>query len=78
MAGASVETRGVTRRFKLGSEIVVAVNNVSLEISSGEFVALIGRSGSGKRRVSVGARRCLTVRQDFKDRYVRRRTQYKL
>jgi len=48
MAGASVETRGVTRRFKLGSEIVVAVNNVSLEISSGEFVALIGRSGSGK------------------------------
>jgi putative ABC transport system ATP-binding protein len=46
--GASVETRGVTRRFKLGSEIVVAVDDVSLDIKGGEFVALIGRSGSGK------------------------------
>ena len=48
MPGATVETRGVTRRFKLGSENVVAVNNVSISVGSGEFVALIGRSGSGK------------------------------
>jgi putative ABC transport system ATP-binding protein len=48
MPGATVQARNVTRRFKLGSEIVTAVNNVSLDIKGSEFVALIGRSGSGK------------------------------
>lgn len=39
-----VEIRGVTKRFGQ----VVALNNVSLEISDGEFFALIGPSGCGK------------------------------
>lgn len=48
MAGASVEVRSVSRRFRLGSEDVWAVHDVSLAVQPGEFVAIIGRSGSGK------------------------------
>ncbi len=48
MAGSSVEVKGVTRRFKVGSEEVYAVREISLSVASGEFLALIGRSGSGK------------------------------
>lgn len=48
MAGASVVIQGVSREFRLGSEDVWALRNVSIEVASGEFLALIGRSGSGK------------------------------
>jgi putative ABC transport system ATP-binding protein len=48
MAGAKVEVRHLSRRFKLGSEEVWAVRDVSLTLEPGEFVAFIGRSGSGK------------------------------
>ncbi len=48
MAGSSIEVKGVSRRFKVGSEEVYAVRDISLSVPSGEFLALIGRSGSGK------------------------------
>ena len=48
MAGSAIEVKGVTRRFKVGSEEVFAVRDISLSVQSGEFLALIGRSGSGK------------------------------
>lgn len=38
----------VTRTYTLGSEEFNALNNVDLEISSGDFVAITGPSGSGK------------------------------
>ena len=38
----------VTKRFRQGSQIIEALNDVSLTVGRGEFVAIMGASGSGK------------------------------
>ena len=43
-----VEVENVSRSFRVGSEDVHAVRDVSLRVGRGRFVALMGRSGSGK------------------------------
>jgi NitT/TauT family transport system ATP-binding protein len=43
-----VSVRGVTKRFGEGSEAVVALSDVSLDVAPGDFVSLIGPSGCGK------------------------------
>lgn len=44
----SVQVRDLHRYFKRGSERVDVLNNLSLQVPTGEFVALMGPSGSGK------------------------------
>jgi NitT/TauT family transport system ATP-binding protein len=43
-----VSARGVTKRFGTGDGAVVALEDVTLDISQGDFVSLIGPSGCGK------------------------------
>jgi len=43
-----VKAEKLTKIYKLFAEEIAAVNNVDLEISSGEFVSIMGPSGSGK------------------------------
>lgn len=44
-----IEIRNVSKRFTLSRErSLIALENIDLEISSGEFVAVIGPSGCGK------------------------------
>ena len=43
-----VELRGVTKSFRKGDETITPMNNVDLDIKEGEFVSLMGPSGTGK------------------------------
>ncbi|MEO0589693.1 MAG: ABC transporter ATP-binding protein [Pseudomonadota bacterium] len=43
-----VETRDLVKTYELGGETIHAVNGVSLAIHRGEYVAIMGASGSGK------------------------------
>src|SRR4026208_2231769 len=43
-----VELRNVSKIYHLGGEEIRALDDVSLDIDSGEFISIIGPSGSGK------------------------------
>jgi len=48
-AGALViEIEGVTKLYKMGTEVIRALNGVSLKIHRNEYLAIMGPSGSGK------------------------------
>jgi putative ABC transport system ATP-binding protein len=44
----AVRLQGVSRKYSLGRREISALNNITLEIGIGDFVAITGASGSGK------------------------------
>jgi putative ABC transport system ATP-binding protein len=45
---AIIELRNITKTYKLGDEILNALDSVSFAVQPGDFVAITGPSGSGK------------------------------
>ena len=45
---ALVELRNVTKRYHKGGETITPLDDVSLDVEEGEFVSLMGASGTGK------------------------------
>ena len=44
-----LETKQLCKFYGAGENQVKAVNQVDIQIEQGEFVAIVGKSGSGKR-----------------------------
>ena len=43
-----IRTRGLSKEYKMGAEIVYALRGVDLDVERNEFIAIMGPSGSGK------------------------------
>jgi putative ABC transport system ATP-binding protein len=43
-----LELKDIRREFRMGSEVVRALKGVSFDVTSGEFLTIMGSSGSGK------------------------------
>jgi putative ABC transport system ATP-binding protein len=50
-APLAIRSENLCRHYRMGEALIRAVDGVSLEVRAGEFVALLGSSGSGKSSV---------------------------
>jgi putative ABC transport system ATP-binding protein len=50
-ATVAIRSDNLCRHYRMGENLIRAVDGVSLEVRAGEFVALLGSSGSGKSSV---------------------------
>ncbi|MDM5337423.1 ABC transporter ATP-binding protein [Fictibacillus enclensis] len=48
MAEPIIQIHSMTRKYELGGETVMALQEISLDIQKGDFISIIGPSGSGK------------------------------
>lgn len=46
--GALIEFRDVCKYYSMGDTVVTAADHITMSIEKGEFVAIVGKSGSGK------------------------------
>lgn len=46
-----LELRNITKKYMDGTHENIVVNNISLKIEEGEFISIIGQSGSGKSKL---------------------------
>lgn len=51
IAAPAIRAEQLCRHYRMGETLIRAVDGVSLEVPAGEFVALLGSSGSGKSSV---------------------------
>ena len=45
---ALIEFRDVCKTYQMGDTLIRAADHISLQVQEGEFVAIVGQSGSGK------------------------------
>ena len=51
--GMIIRTTGLVKIYPLGEQSITALDDVNLDVRTGEFAGLVGPSGSGKSSLNV-------------------------